>query len=55
MKHLLLKAIAAAFLVEFASFREAWNEPTGNEYGSKGFRWAAPDGDWDGGRREERD
>ena len=55
MKDLLLTAIAAVFLLGCSSFREAWNEPTGNEYGPTGFRWAAPDDDWDGSWPEGRD
>ena len=50
MKRLLLTTIAAVVLVGCASFREA-----GNEYEPEGFRWAAPDDDWDGSWPEERD
>jgi len=55
MKHLLLTTIAAVVLVGCASFRKAGNEPAGNEYEPEGFRWAAPDDDWDGSWPEERD
>ena len=54
MKHLLITTIAAVVLVGCASFREAWNEPAGNEYEPEGFRWAVPDDDWDGSWPEER-
>ena len=45
-----------------ASYREAyfndmWNKSSGreaNEYEQEGFRWAAPDDDWDGSWPEER-
>ena len=63
MKHLLLTTIAAVLLVGCASYREAyfndmWNKSSGreaNEYEQEGFRWAAPDDDWDGSWPEERD
>ena len=63
MKHLLLTTIAAVVLVGCTSYREAyfndmWNKSSGreaNEYEQEGFRWAAPDDDWDGSWPEERD
>ena len=63
MKHLLLTTIVAVLLVGCASYREAyfndmWNKSSGreaNEYEPEGFRWAAPDDDWDGSWPEERD
>ena len=54
MKSQLVAIVAAVLLVGCASFREAWNEPAGNEYEPEGFRWAAPDDDWDGSWPEER-
>ena len=63
MKHLLLTTITTVVLVGCASYREAyfndmWNKSSGreaNEYEPEGFRWAAPDDDWDGSWPEERD
>jgi hypothetical protein len=63
MKHLPLTTIVAVLLVGCAGYREAyfndmWNKSSGreaNEYEQEGFRWAAPDDDWDGSWPEERD